>query len=237
MKKKGSHPLKPDRPLASIVFSDQGRVSRNIEHLPRTQKDLELAVGKKFLRSLQHFRGIRLTDLEAEEGLGDFLALTEDRTQVLVQITEAVNQLLREINEQRASYSAGLMVEHAEVVRRFSGCRLTIGDRGSEPLLLKMNSKMGQTHLSEIAARLDGLANNITTLGVGKIRFRKYMIEPAGVEISVLCERIATEESGIPTQMSWGGGYVPNGDYRRMILAECMRAKITAGYSKPIGEY
>ena len=100
-KNEGKVPLKPDRPLASIVFSDEGKVSRNIEHPPRTQKELELAIGSKFLYSLAHFQATHLSDLKSVEGRADLVAHREDGAAVLIQVAEVVDQAMRRINEPR----------------------------------------------------------------------------------------------------------------------------------------
>ena len=55
-------PLKPDRPIASIIFSDKGKVRKSVENLPRVQKELEISIGKKFAGALKHFHKQKLTD-------------------------------------------------------------------------------------------------------------------------------------------------------------------------------
>ncbi len=144
---------------------------------------------------------------------------------------------MRRINEQRASYSAQLIANYPEVVHRFPGCRLIIVDGGSEPLLPKIHTKNGQAHLSEIAEQLHRLSDGISTLEVGKTRVRRYEIGPSHMAIWVRCKRVANSEAGIPPQLNWTGGYVPDVDYFRTLLADSVRAKITAGYSKPTEEF
>jgi len=232
-----SGPLKPEHPLASIVFSDTGRVSQNIEQLPRTQKDRELAIATKFVRSLKRFRGIDLYDIEPDEGQADFLARFESGDGVLIQVARVIDQSMRRINEQRVSYLERLGVEYSDLIRMFLGCRLSIVDSGSEPLLPRVDRKEGIAALSELAAKLSKFARDIETLAIGKIRSRNHKIGPGSVVVTFMCERVAAPEADVPAQLSWTGGYVPHREYREMLLAEAVRSKIALGYSKPEEDY
>ena len=91
--------MKPEHRLASIVFSDQGKVSQQIERLPRTQKEREYAIGKKFLNSLARFRQIELSNLVTVEGHADLVAITRDGTSVEIQVVRAVDEMMRKIDD------------------------------------------------------------------------------------------------------------------------------------------
>jgi hypothetical protein len=235
--KKGSGHLKPKRPLASIVFSVQGKVRHNVEVPPRTQKDLELAVGKKFIGAMIHFQGITLEGIEPVEAEGDLVVRTEDGIFVTLQIAEVVDQMMRRINEQRNSYAALLLSEYPDVVGVFTGCRLTIVDNGSEPFLPHASSKKGRRNLQDLVYKMEELGDSLPTLRIGKMRVRKWLLNPSGVELSVICERIAESNAGLPPQVSWTGGYVVEAGYRRTLIAKVVKDKIKQGYSKPSGEF
>ena len=232
-----SGPLKPDRPLASIVFSKRGKVSRHIEHLPRIKKTLELAIAQKFVHSLEHFWEIELTGVTQAEGQGDFLVCKTTGSPILVQITEVVSQQMREINEQRSTYTAHILEEYSSLLEGFSGCRLIITDDGVGRTLPQVDSKHGQANLSDIAKSLGEMANGISSLELGKIRVRRYGIEPSKTQIIVTCERLRPPNAGFQSIFNWTGGYVPDPTSYRDILAERVRAKIDLGYEKPAGEY
>ena len=126
-------PLKPDRPLSSIIFSDSGKVRLATERLPRTQDELELAIGRKFLGALAHFQNRRLTDLTKGAGRGDLLCLDEGRSEIKIQVVEAVDPIASTLMQRRRAYSEALLVNAADVLERFAGCRLFFIDSGNVP--------------------------------------------------------------------------------------------------------
>jgi hypothetical protein len=77
-------PLKPDRPISSIVFPKSGRPHLKVERLPRTQGELELAIGRKFLGALAHFRDERCSDLRLGSEPADLICKQEDGSEVAI---------------------------------------------------------------------------------------------------------------------------------------------------------
>ena len=84
--KRKRKPRKPDRPVASIVFTNKGKVSLAAEHLPTTQDQLELAVGNKFIGALAHFCRRKLSDLKSGSGRGDLLCHDEQGSVTKIQV-------------------------------------------------------------------------------------------------------------------------------------------------------
>lgn len=227
-----SAPRKPDRPIASIVFSKKGKVRLNVEHLPRTIKDLELSIGDKFAEAMAHFHQQTLINLMPSEGQDDFTCQREDGTTVRVQVVEAVDQLMWRLEEQRKSYSERLLPEVAQLI---SGCRLTIVDMGHKPTLPPIGSKEGLCCLKELVAHIHELG--VDDLPVGKRRVRKCSVGSLRISIVLDCERFAPSESNLPMQLHWSGGWVIIDDERRSIIADTIAKKIQQHYSKPREEF
>jgi len=219
------------------MFPKQGRVRYNIEALPRTQKELELVIGRKFVRAMAHFHQVNLDEVEPVEGEGDLVTRRDDGTTITIQMAEAVDQITRRIRDQRETYVAVLLSEYPEVVDLFSGCRVTIVDNGSEPLMPRVGSKQGLRDMRDLVAKLRGIGESLQTLQVGKIRVRKLLLDPSKIELRVMCERIVEIGDGLPSQITWTGGYITQESHRRTLIANVVEDKIRRGYTKPEGEY
>jgi len=235
--KKKTNPLKPSRTLATVVFPKKGKVYKNIEALPRTQKELELAIGQKFVKSLFHFHQIDLEEVRPIEAEGDLTTKRDDGKLITIQMTEVVDQGMRQIRDQRDSYRELLLTKHHDIADLFDGCRVSIVDSGTIPLLPKPNSKKGLQIVSDLAIELRRIGELISTLQVGKIRTRKIFLGPRNVELGIICERIVEKDQGLSSQFIWSGSYLINQDLRQNLIANVVLEKIKMGYIKPKGEF
>ena len=86
-----------------LVFPAKGGVRRVVEEFPREQEDLELTVGRKFLGALLHFEGVHLNALSRGPEPADIVCRASDGEIVAVQVVEAINLRLRELQSMRSS--------------------------------------------------------------------------------------------------------------------------------------
>lgn len=231
-------PLKPDRPLASFVFPKKGKPRRAIEHLPRTQDELEVAVGRKFTGSLSHFLGRNLSELVSGAGRGDLLCRDEKGSVIKIQVVEVVNQNLRKLSEMRNNYSEYISKRHAVVLNKFRGCAVTLVDVGDPPYLASIRSTLGQSCAKQLVQWLSDIGNEIDTLECKKIRSRRLTVTPFQREVSVTVERYLPAEDSAPMSFSWsGGGPGYRVDQPRNLLPSAVRGKINKHYPKPQEEF
>jgi hypothetical protein len=224
---------KPDRPLASIIFSDKGKVHLVAETLPRNQKELELAVGKKFLGALKHFYGRRVTKLRPSSGRADLVCQDRDGSTLKIQVVEVVDPILVRLTSVRSSYLARISRDFDDVLALFKGCELTFIDRGNEPFLPPPSKARGKKCLRDLKSHLRELGVTLDSLHVGKLRSRKYILGRKKVEIRIWCRRFspATNDSGCRIQ--WSGGRTFKPAERRHFVADAIRRKIRKHYTKP----
>jgi hypothetical protein len=201
---KKRQPLKPDRPIASLAFSDKGKVRLRIEHPPRTQNELELRIGEKFLGSLSHFNGLVLTDLASGEGRGDFTCRDLGGQLLKVQVIEVVDPIQRVLTERRRMYTDAIVL--SDWLPSYTGCRLSIVDSGSQPFLPPICTSDGESCLAEFLQRLKEMGREIHTLSVGKLRHRKCKLHSTDIELLLSCKRKAPAQAGIPCQVHFSGG-------------------------------
>ena len=187
--------LKPDRPIASIVFSDKGKVRLAVEHLPRTQDELELSIGRKFAGALARFHNQRLTEMFAGSGRGDLICRNESGARIKIQVVEVVDPVMTRLSERRASYRDKLLNEFADIFSLFSGCRINLCDEGNEPFLPSLRTHKDETYCQELASNLKLLGDDINSLSVGKRRIRKWQIGSKQVLIFTDCKRFSSNKS------------------------------------------
>lgn len=235
MRTKDKKPLKPDRPVGVLVFPKKGGVYRKMEHFPRDQDELELTMGKKFLGSLSHFRGVQLSNLHPGSGRGDLLCTDKEGKTIKIQVVEIVNEQHRLLTEMRSSYSQAVETNFAEVLSSFSGCKVTLVDDGwQEPYLPSIRTSEGKRCLQELGDGLQEIGSESSSLDCKKIRLRHLEIGPHCRRIGVVCERFAPSGKDVPFQFSWSGG-LPG--YKlgepRNLLTRAVLIKIGKQYSKP----
>jgi hypothetical protein len=225
--------LKPDRPLASIAFPKHGAPNLAIEDLPRTQKELELAVGKKFAGAMAHFRNEHLSGMLSGDCRGDLICSHPVLGKVKIQVVEVIDPVSTILNERRGSFRSDLTSSHADALALFFGCQLTLCDNGCAPFLPRAGTRAGKQCCSEIAAVLRTLGSEIQTLSLGKSRVVELIVGNDQVHLHVLCDRFAPPESGVPCQLAWSGGRVFQAGEARRFLTGAVTKKIGKHYSKP----
>lgn len=227
-------PLKPDRPLSSIIFPKKGKPRAAIEHLPRTQDNLEFAVGEKFIGAMEHFFGEKYSDLESGPGRADLTCRDEHGELIKIQVVEVINQELRQVMDMRSDYLNYLAKEYAEVFEVFRGCRITLADSGDPPYLPSIKTEAGRACAQQLADWLSGIGGEIQTLQCKKMRVLKTKVGPSEREISVAVERSDPFSGETQVGFEWGGagpGY--RADEPRGLLPTAIGHKIKKNYSKP----
>ncbi|MDA1062158.1 MAG: hypothetical protein O2895_04520 [Chloroflexi bacterium] len=233
----GNGPRKPDRPLVSYVFPKAGPVREDVEHLPREQASLEVAIGSKFAASIEAARGLRVMNLRqaspADEP-ADVLAERENGETLLIQVVEVVDPLLIGLRRQRADYPARLADRYPKVLALFTGTRLTFVDEGEEPTLPLVASAAGEEALAEIAHALGSIGEDVGDLELGKLRSRRVPVPSAGVELRLLIERL--DRSLAVRIRRTGGGRVYREGSRVGLAYEAIAAKARR-YAPPANEF
>jgi hypothetical protein len=230
--KKKRESLKPDRPLASLAFSKTGKVRLEIEHLPRTKKELELSIRRKFVSSLSHFHNRWLSDIRSGGGRGDLICKDMDSSIIKIQVVEMIDPILSILTQRRTSYRQRIMSEYSEILDLFQGCYISISDTGNAPFLPPIQKKEGIVCLRQIVAKLADLGENIASLPIEKIRVCEWKIGKEEVELLFLCERFAPKDMGLPYSFRFSGTrYFSPGEYR-YFLRDAIRNKIEKRYSK-----
>jgi hypothetical protein len=225
----------PDRPLSVLVFPKTGRPYMRVEHPPRDQKELEFALGRKFIGALAHFQGIRLSKLTicpASEEPGDLICVDEKGRAIKIQVAELIDHSPRRLKEMRGSYVESIRNQYGNVFVLFSGCRVSLVDSGEEPYLPHIHTSQGQECLRKLVTELESFAYEIGALAINRMRTRNIQISKK--RIGVVCIRFASAGKDVPFQFAWDGGGPPyRKDVSRRLLYTTVTGKVEKHYSKP----
>ncbi len=230
-------PRKPDRPIGAVIFPKSGPVRIEHEHLPREQKPLELTIGQKFVGAMSHFGHAVLTDLRLGEEPADLLCTDAAGLPVSIQVTEMVDEFGVKLNAHRDVYVEALKENCADTLEMFSGCALEIMDDGMEDFFPPLSRPEGRAMFDELATHLATLAQEIGTLGVKKLRHRKWTIEASGNTVHVLCQRHMEGAPETGYAIRWGRQRVFKPEERNALLSDTIRKKIIKGYPPPNHEF
>ncbi len=230
-------PRKPDRPIGAIIFPKSGPVRRELEHLPREQKPLELIIGQKFVGAITHFGHGILTDLRLGDEPADLLCTDASGHPVSIQVAEIVDEFGVKLNAHRDIYVRALKESCADMLAMLSGCALEILDDGTEDFFPPLNRPEGQAMFKELASHIATLAQEIDTLGVKKLRHRKCTIGASRTTVSFSCQRHmeAAPETGFTIR--WGRQRVFKAEERNALLSDTIRNKIRKSYTPPNHEF
>lgn len=232
--KQNRKPLKPDRPVTSIVFPKKGKVSLAAEHLPRTQDELELAIGKKFIGALAHFYGPKLSDLKSGSGRGDLVCNDEQGSVTKIQVVEVIDHKLRRLSEMRQTYAEYIRREYPAVLNKYRGCAVTLVDNGEPPYLPKIKTKDGKQSADHLAAWLADIGDKIYTLECKKNRIHSSTVGPSERGVTAFIQRFAAAGEDGRFSFRWsGGGPSYRSDEPRNVLPAAIKGKIEKHYSKP----
>jgi hypothetical protein len=233
-----NRPLKPDRPLVGIMFPEYGRPHRIIEHMPRTQDELELAVGEKFIGSLAQFYGRKYSDLRSGAGhgdlCGDLLSHDEQGLLIKIQVVEVINQNIRKLREMRKDYREYIIANHGTIFEALRGCTVKLVDDGNPPYLPNIKTQDGRDCASQLVEWLSDLGKDIKSLECKKIHRRKITLVPHQREVSVKIERLYPFDNNAKFYFKWSGsGPSWRADKPRNLLPTAIENKINKHYSKP----
>ena len=225
---------KPLRNPSHIVFPKEGAPYTVVEQFPRDQENLDLVVGRKFVRALSHFKGIQYEGLSRGSEPADLTCRSPDGTVIELQIVEVINQQLRELRHMRSSYRDALLREMGDDLAVFSGCRVSLVDSGNPPYLPTVDSDEGRECVRLLAEHLRKVGAEIHTLEPGKIRSRKTKTVDPERRVSVLVERFVPVGGSGPFEFLWtGGGPGFRTDVPRGLLPAAVQSKIDKRYAKP----
>lgn len=228
-------PLKPDHPLSVLSFHARGEVTPRFEHPPRTQEDLETAIGVRFAAQLQRQYDQRLIGLRrgAAEPADLEGELEPEGRNASIQIVEVIDPIRVRLRLQRWEYLQAFFLDHPDTAWRFAGFRLMLTDEGGKPFLPPASNPAGVQAVAELSAQLGEFAHGLTTLVPEKVRNAKIRI--GGLDLHVSCS-IRDYADGRP-RIGWGGSRrFLRGEERDHLLA-AIRGKINTHYAKPAEEF
>lgn len=230
-------PRKPDRPIGAIIFPKNGPVRKELEHLPREQKPLELIIGQKFVGAITHFGHGILTDLRFGDEPAHLLCTDAAGHPVGIQVTEMVDEFGAKLNAHRDNYLRALKKSCADMLAKLSGCALEILDDGTEDFFPPIIRPDGQAMFKELASHVATLAQEIDSLGVKKRRHRKCTIGASRTTISFLCQRHMEAGPETGYDIRWGRQRVFKPKEQNALLSDTIRNKIRRSYTPPNHEF
>ena len=219
-------PKKPDRPLRAVVVAKNAAWPQ-VEHLPRVQEDLELAVGRKFVGAMADFLGIP-DGLSVGHGEGDLIAKSPDGRLVTIQVVEMVDNLRRPQGEMRASYFPAVKAV-AGLAVFVRGCEVTLVDSASEPILPRLRSQAGRECLEQMVGALKAAGQDALLLPPGRSWFGRVAIGMEGFRLDVVVKRVAPSDAGVHATLEWSGGAAS----RENLLTKTIQGKLAMHYSRP----
>lgn len=190
--------------------------------------DLEQKIGDKFVASLKHFFQLELTNLGRSDEPGDLRAKSADGNEILIQITEAVDESSRLLDQTRRRLEVSI-TQCSEIKRNYAGCRISfiIPD---EVTVGKNYPKLKDLLIVNLIA----MGRDIHTLAERKRRVRNFIDEESRLRTYITVERFATRESGSAMIVKAGGGQaITNTNW----LLQTIKAKVRKGYAKPSTEF
>ena len=223
--------------MSLVIFPKSGPVRVEIEHLPREQKPLELTIGQKFVGAMSYFEHGVLTDLQLGDEPADLRCTNADGDPVSIQVTEMVDTFGAVLNAQRDNYLRALKERCTDTLAMFSGCRLDILDEGTEDFIPPLNGPEGEATVKELATHFETMALEIDTLGVKKVRSRKWTIGTSGKTVMALCKRYAEAAPEVDYAILWGRQRTFRADEMNALLPDTIKNKIDRSYAQPDHEF
>ena len=230
-------PLKPDRPTGAVIFPKSGPIRFETEHLPREQKALEMAVGRKFIGALSHFGHGILADLRPGDEPADLLCTAPEGHFIAIQITELIDVIGATLNANRDLYFKSMLNICSEIMSLFSGCAIEIMDDGSTNFFAPLSRPAGRTMLDQLSGFLADFSKDVHTLGLKKIRTRKRNIGSSQNTVFIACQRHVDAAPNIGYFIRWGRQRSYAASERDSILPSTVRQKIAKSYHKPNDEF
>jgi hypothetical protein len=220
-------PKKPPRFPSHLVFPKKGPVRPVTEALPRSQRELELAIGHKFLGALRHFHNVRFGNLSYGVEPADLHAVDDRGIQVHIQIVEAVNSCLIQLTEMRKTYLSALRDDSEQIFDQFSGCSVKIVDTGDPPYLPNINTRIGQQVYTQIRQKIVEIGESIGDLPVGRLTHRQMQVIEPFRSLSLLITRYEEPSTVERFVLDWSGaGPSYQIDLPRDILPAAVRSKL-----------
>ncbi len=235
---KKSKPLKPSVSLNAVVFTRDGRVYKENESLPRSQREADKWAVDHFLMAVKESFAISLCYIAQEDEPADVVCQTISGQVVKIQVVEAVDLLTRQLQERRESYALALADPDSGILSLFNGCRLSFSDKGKTPLLPPLKTKQGINALEEIKDCLRKFAKELAKLKTGKMYLRHWAIGREEVEVYLSCEYHFPTSSTIIGSLNWGGYRLFNDPAEQILFIEkAIEGKISKNYAKPKEEF
>jgi hypothetical protein len=209
----GSTSKRADRPIASLVFPKQGTPWLSVQPLPTEKAALESSIAGRFVKALstvgEAYELLDTTDGEP----ADSLLCGPGAKRVVLQTTEAVDEVRIMASERRRDYGRALWHHAPALAQMFSGVQVAFIDVGQVRDFLRPDTKAGRVVVEAWAAALRQLQPVIDLLPLneegqerGKMTF---LPSPAGGgNITVRLLRFAPVEDNRRPKWLWLGSHV-----------------------------
>lgn len=234
---KRNPPRKPSVPLAQITFRAAGGVHGTVESLPPVKEDLELAIARKFVASLQ-VEGLGPEPKRADPWPDVEVSL--DGRVVGIEVVEVINPEHAQKRTTQERYLAALLPMLDDLEERLDEVVMSVVDGYQEPRWPNPSSPEGQRLVVHLAERIRGVSSDLAAMPRNGRFYREWNdFEGSSLRIGLLASRgrriVATSESGV--DLIFSGTFPSDVATVRGLLAATVTGKIAKSYTPyPKGE-
>jgi hypothetical protein len=228
--------MKPRRNPGHVAFPRSGPPRFVTEELPRKQPDLELAIGSKFVASLERFHGIHLDGIAKagqEDEPADLVCRLAGEGPLGMQVVEAVDDSSRQLQQMRSTYRDAIERNLRREEGVFSGCTVTLVDEAVPPFLPPVDSDRGTECLRILTDQIRVVASKASGLPTGRPRSWTVCTHSPKRTIGIIVERIVAAGLDAPCRLRWSGSAFICRDPSKSAVVSAVRGKIEKRYDKP----
>lgn len=201
---KRNPPRKPSVPLAQITFRAAGGVHGTVESLPPVKEDLELAIARKFVASLQ-VEGLGPEPKRADPWPDVEVSL--DGRVVGIEVVEVINPEHAQKRTTQERYLAAVLPMLDDLEERLDEVVMSVVDGYQEPRWPNPSSPEGQRLVMHLAERIRGVSSELAAMPRNGRFYREWNdFEGSSLRIGLLASRgrriVATSESGVDLMFS-----------------------------------
>lgn len=225
-----TRPRKPTATLGHIVFG-RGKPHAQLERLPDTKDELELAVVRKFAGALAEMEQRHLTNLRRVDAWPDFAAEEAGRP-VGIELVEVVNGKHAVKRARQLEYLARLEQLLADVLPLLSGLSITFDDRDQNPPYPPLCTKQGIALAQSIADHLRSTVPLLEQTALGQLFQHRWQSGSYAPVTGIYGRRFAPMKSSAPLRLLFAGTFSEYVRVSESLLAATVFRKVKRSYQK-----